>query len=96
MTTFRKKLIKDNVHGYIYIEEPYFQIIDTATFQRLKNIRQTSYTSLYPSATHDRFTHSLGTFHLANLIIEKLWVNAESDLEGFSITDDDKKNFHFL
>ena len=57
--TGRDKLIKDNVHGYIYIDENYFDIIDTAIFQLLKNVKQTSYVSLYPLSTHDWFIHSI-------------------------------------
>lgn len=43
-----KKLIKDPLYGYIEIEDKYISIIDTAEFQRLRNIRQTGYASLYP------------------------------------------------
>ncbi|MCM1262002.1 MAG: HD domain-containing protein [Butyrivibrio sp.] len=74
-TTNQDKLIKDNVHEYIYIDENYFDIIDTAIFQRLKNIKQTSYASLYPSSTHDRFTHSLGTYYLGKQVVTQLWKN---------------------
>ncbi len=58
------KLIKDVVHGYIELEPEYITLINTPEFQRLKNIRQTSYTALYPSSSHDRFSHSLGVFAL--------------------------------
>ncbi len=90
----RKKLIKDNVHGYIYINERYFDIIDTAIFQRLKNIKQTSYTSLYPSSTHDRFTHSLGTYHLGKQVIKELWNNVGNSL-NLSFLDDEKESITF-
>lgn len=76
----RNKLIKDNVLGYIYINEHYFKIIDTPHFQRLKYIQQTSYTSLYPSATHNRFVHSLGVFFLASKVIKNLWQNMDDDI----------------
>lgn len=71
----KMKLIKDNVHEYLYIDERYFSIIDSALFQRLKNVKQTSYISLYPSSTHDRFIHSLGTYYLGSRIIRGLWNN---------------------
>lgn len=79
-TTGQDKLIKDNVHEYIYINENYFNIIDTSIFQRLKNIKQTSYTSLYPSSTHDRFTHSLGTYYLGKQVINQLWKNIDQSI----------------
>lgn len=90
----RKKLIKDNVHEYIYVDEQYFDIIDTAVFQRLKNIKQTSYTSLYPSSTHDRFTHSLGTYHLGKQVIAELWNNIGNSLE-LPFSDEEKESITF-
>lgn len=57
--------IRDVVHGYILIPKPIVKkIIDCSEFQRLKDIQQTGMGVLYPSATHDRFTHSLGVYHL--------------------------------
>lgn len=58
------KQIKDPVYGYIDIDDSYIPLIDTAEFQRLRNIRQTGYQALYPSALHNRFVHSIGVFHL--------------------------------
>lgn len=59
-------IIKDMVHGYIKIPKPIIkEIIDSQQFQRLKDIEQTGMEALYPSATHKRFTHSLGVYHLA-------------------------------
>ena len=65
-----KKLIKDPLYGYIEIEDKYISIIDTAEFQRLRNIRQTGYASLYPSALHNRFVHSMGVFHLGKKLLQ--------------------------
>ncbi|MDR0305523.1 MAG: HD domain-containing protein [Chitinispirillales bacterium] len=57
-------------------------MIDTAAFQRLRRLEQTSYRVLYPSASHDRFTHSLGVFHLGKLAYEAIVENQkESDFE---------------
>ena len=41
----------------------------TAVFQRLRQIRQTSYEPLYPSSLHNRFVHSLGVYHLGKKAI---------------------------
>jgi HD superfamily phosphohydrolase len=38
----------------------------------LRNIRQTSYSAFYPAATHNRFVHSLGVYHLGTIAIEAL------------------------
>ncbi|MDD6628203.1 MAG: HD domain-containing protein [Lachnospiraceae bacterium] len=62
----KKTIIKDMVHGYINVPKPIVkEIIDSEQFQRLKDIEQTGMEALYPSATHKRFTHSLGVYHLA-------------------------------
>lgn len=61
---YRKKF-KDPFYDYIEIDnEIVSQIIDTPSFQRLKDIRQTSYTPLFPAAYHNRYVHSLGVYHL--------------------------------
>ena len=44
-----KKRFKDPLYDYIEIDNTIVsKIIDTPSFQRLKDIRQTSYTPLYP------------------------------------------------
>lgn len=80
--TEKTKKFRDPVYGYIEIEENIVHnIIDTATFQRLRNIRQTSYGPLYPSSLHNRFVHSLGVYHLGCLafdsVLHSLIVNEE-------------------
>lgn len=51
------------------LESLALELIDTAAFQRLRNIKQLGIIfEVYPSATHTRFTHSLGTFYLAREI----------------------------
>jgi len=61
------KLFRDAVHGYIRIPEGYCKdFVDTPEFQRLRYVEQTSMRILFPSARHDRFVHSLGTFHLGS------------------------------
>lgn len=37
------KTIRDPMYGYITIEAPFAQLLDTEEFQRLRNIRQTGY-----------------------------------------------------
>lgn len=42
------------------------EIVRTLEFQRLRNVSQLSLTHLvYPSATHSRFSHSLGAYYMA-------------------------------
>ncbi|MDD4029494.1 MAG: HD domain-containing protein [Caldisericia bacterium] len=75
------KIIRDPIHGYIKIEEPYIKnIVDHPLFQRLRRIEQTSMRVLYPSAHHDRFSHSLGTYHLGKKAFHYFVKNIEADL----------------
>lgn len=67
------KRLKDPIYGYISIPMNYMEdIVDTATFQRLRRVIQTSYAPLYSSALHNRFVHSLGVYHLGTIAIEAL------------------------
>lgn len=60
--------IKDPIFGYISVEDQdLYSVINSAMFQRLRDIVQTSYPSVYPSAVHNRFTHSLGVYHLGKI-----------------------------
>lgn len=65
------KHVLDSVHGTIDIPKGYCNlIIDSVFFQRLRRIEQNSCRSVFPSARHDRFIHSLGVFYLGSKIIE--------------------------
>lgn len=68
------KTVLDSVHGTIEIPKVYFDnIIDTVYFQRLRRIEQNSCRSVFPSARHDRFIHSLGVYHLGRRIADHIW-----------------------
>ncbi len=48
-------------------------LIDASEFQRLRRVRQLGLAHFaYQGAEHSRFTHSLGAFHLATRILERL------------------------
>lgn len=79
-----KRVIKDTIHGYIYIEDDFSVLVDSAEFNRLKQVDQGSFRVLYPAARHDRYIHSLGTYHLAQCFSEYLINNIEEDIEDFS------------
>lgn len=65
------KVLRDPIYGYISIPTSVFDsIIDQAPFQRLRCIRQTSYEPLYSAALHNRFTHSIGVYHLGCMAFE--------------------------
>ncbi|MGL4868413.1 MAG: hypothetical protein ACRC4S_07185 [Cetobacterium sp.] len=60
-----EKVVKDLVHKYVTLDDECQKIVDTPSFQRLKNIKQLTAGYLFPSATHTRFEHSLGVMKLA-------------------------------
>ncbi|PSN92611.1 hypothetical protein B9Q03_00015 [Candidatus Marsarchaeota G2 archaeon OSP_D] len=65
--------IMDPIHGYIPFTDSEKAVIDTEPFQRLHRLRQLGMGFyVYPSATHTRYTHSVGAMHLAGLAGERL------------------------
>lgn len=65
--------IYDKIHGDIFISEIAKQIVDTRLFQRLRRIHQTGCMYIvFPNATHNRFEHSIGTYHLAKKMITNI------------------------
>jgi HD superfamily phosphohydrolase len=71
--------IRDPVHGFIYREPHERDLIDTKLFQRLRYLHQLALAHLvYPGATHTRFDHSLGAFHVAGGLAKAL---VQSDSE---------------
>lgn len=83
-----KKILKDPLYNYISIDSDIVEnIIDTKYFQRLRRIEQTSMRCLYPSARHDRFIHSIGTYYLAKVAVKSLEKNYKNGV-GFKIDDE--------
>ncbi len=70
--------IRDPVHGYVLLEGLALEIADTPQMQRLRWIKQLGLASLvYPGANHTRFEHSLGAYHLADLLANHLGLPEE-------------------
>lgn len=77
------KQFKDPIYEYVDIEGDIVnQIIDTPTFQRLKDIRQTSYAPLYPAAHHNRFVHSLGVYYLGKIAFRSIKPQLQEHAKG--------------
>ncbi len=75
-----QKMFMDSVHGYVSIPKCFVEnIIDTEMFQRLRNVDQTGMRILYPSAKHDRFSHSLGVYHLGSKVVDTVLYNFSQD-----------------
>jgi len=67
------KIFNDPVHGHIELHPICVKIVDTQHFQRLRQISQLGGVYyVFPGASHNRFEHSLGVCHLANLMTQQL------------------------
>ncbi|WP_338955286.1 HD domain-containing protein [Spiroplasma endosymbiont of Polydrusus cervinus] len=64
--------IRDSVHGDIEInEEITVKLINTPEFQRLRRVSQLAGGQLvFPSASHTRFSHCIGVYHLVSQMLE--------------------------
>lgn len=68
-----EKLIRDPLWDTIRLDPTAVRIVDTAEFQRLRYIRQLGLAHLvYPGATHTRFDHALGVYHLTKTALRRL------------------------
>ena len=62
----RFKVIRDPLWNNIQIDANALEVLDSEPFQRLRYVRQLGHAFLvYPGATHTRFEHAVGTYHLA-------------------------------
>src|SRR5947208_1441309 len=69
----KRRIVVDNIHGDIELTEQEWQVVNTATFQRLRWLKQLGMGHLvYPNATHTRFAHSLGVFAIMCRVARKL------------------------
>ena len=66
-------IIRDPLWNNIRVDALALRLVDTPVFQRLRYVRQLGLAYLvYPGATHTRFEHALGAYHLARLTISLL------------------------
>ncbi|HEU4681012.1 MAG TPA: HD domain-containing protein [Gemmatimonadales bacterium] len=64
------EIIRDPLWDNIRLDRAALLALDTPTVQRLRYIRQVGHTFLvYPGATHTRFEHALGAYHLTRRAI---------------------------
>jgi HD superfamily phosphohydrolase len=68
--------IRIPVWGHIPLDDALKKTISHPTFLRLKGIKQLSFAHyVFPGATHTRFEHSIGVYHLTKLILQRLLTN---------------------
>lgn len=78
-------LIRDPLYGVIEVEDEFLPLLENPYFQRLRHIKQDALLFyVYPSAKHDRFSHSLGTYHLMRQVVEHS-MNTISKEDAFSL-----------
>lgn len=60
------EVVRDPLWNNIQLEPDALELLDTPSVQRLRYVRQLGHAFLvYPGATHTRFEHGLGAYHLA-------------------------------
>ncbi len=78
------RIVVDSIHGDIRLSGLEWRVVDTATFQRLRHLKQLGMAHFtYPNATHTRFAHSLGALRIMQRIL------AVCQRRGFQLTDDE-------
>ena len=66
----RFEILRDPLWNNIRVDELTLRLIDTDIFQRLRYVRQLGLAYLvYPGATHTRFEHAVGAYHLARVTL---------------------------
>src|SRR5271157_1828637 len=83
-----EKEIYDTIHGHITISALACRIIDSPEFQRLRYLHQlgTCY-YIFPSSTHTRFEHSIGTYHLAGKILKVIGEHSDINVINNSLSE---------
>jgi HD superfamily phosphohydrolase len=67
------EVVRDPLWNNIRLEPEALAVVDTPAVQRLRYVRQLGHAFLvYPGATHTRFEHALGTYHLARRVLAQL------------------------
>lgn len=79
-------VLRDPLWNNIRVDGPALRLVDAAPFQRLRYVRQLGLAHLvYPGATHSRFEHALGAYHLTGLTVRAL--ADDGQLEGLPALD---------
>lgn len=82
------EVVRDPLWNNIRVDAEALEVVDAEPFQRLRYVRQLGHAYLvYPGATHTRFEHALGTYHLARRALSLLGERGELD----GIDDDERR-----
>lgn len=67
------KIVRDTIHGDIFLSNNDIILIDTIRIQRLRHVAQLGTVEwVFPGASHSRFEHTLGVVYLAKRILRSL------------------------
>ncbi|MBN2133614.1 MAG: HD domain-containing protein [Sedimentisphaerales bacterium] len=81
------RFIVDSIHGDIHLTKREWKVVDTASFQRLRHIKQLQMGQVtYPNATHTRFVHCLGTLHIMQRVLKA------AKEHGINLDGDEREN----
>lgn len=90
-----KKVIFDNIHGYITLNRVETRILETLYYQRLRWIRQLGFSFyIFPGATHTRHAHALGVSHVMDRILKSLGVATTEEKLFDPKARDERTTFH--
>ena len=80
------EVVRDPLWDNITLDDAALSLVDSAPFQRLRYVRQLGHAFLvYPGATHSRFEHALGAYHLTRRALATL--ESRGELTGVSADD---------
>nr|MDQ6925813.1 HD domain-containing protein [Candidatus Eremiobacteraeota bacterium] len=75
------EIIRDPLWDNIRVDPVALALVDTPVFQRLRYVRQLGLAYLvYPGATHTRFEHALGAYHLSGVALDMLAAEGALDV----------------
>lgn len=70
----KTSIIRDPIHHTIALSQGERRVIESKEFQRLRYIKQVGFLEFaFPTATHPRFSHSLGVMAFASKMFDKLF-----------------------
>jgi len=73
---FKLQRVRCPLHGLIEFpaddfHDTLWRVVESRPFQRLRRVKQLGFSDfVYPGATHSRFAHSLGVFHVARRLMD--------------------------
>ncbi|MGB0332030.1 MAG: HD domain-containing protein [Planctomycetota bacterium] len=89
----RFSVMRDPVHGDVYLTHEELRVLDTPEMQRMRGIKQLGPAYLvFPGSLHTRFDHSIGTVHVAQEMIDAINLSFQLDpARGIAIGEEEAR-----